>query len=291
MTQENHKTLMSTAQHLLHATIRIEGKHANGKAAAGTGFHIRLQIDGEFVPAIITNKHVLDGLEDCFLHLTVADEAGAPTAERMPFYIEAFKNTWISHPDPNIDLALLPIQPLLARVQLLNKRVFYVDLTTELIPTDATFASLSPIEEITMVGYPSGLWDAANNRPVVLRGITATACNSDYRGEAEFLIDAAVYPGSSGSPVFIFNQGAYTTSDGVAVGSRLLFIGVLSAVHLQTVSGEIKTIKVPTALGQVTLTQISNHLGVCVRASKIRGFIPVIREKIAALKEAAKAAS
>jgi hypothetical protein len=49
-----------------------------------------------------------------------------------------------------------------------------------------------------------------------------------HDGEASFLIDAGVYPGSSGSPVFLFNQGSYSTNDGITIGSRLMFIGVIS---------------------------------------------------------------
>ena len=42
------------------------------------------------------------------------------------------------------------------------------------------------------------------------------------------MIDAGVFPGSSGSPVFIYNQGSYPTKDGIAIGSRVLFVGVLT---------------------------------------------------------------
>lgn len=51
--------------------------------------------------------------------------------------------------------------------------------------------------------------------------------------EEVFLIDAGVFPGSSGSPVFIYNQGTYPVKDGIALGSRLIFVGVLSKTMLR----------------------------------------------------------
>ena len=48
-----------------------------------------------------------------------------------------------------------------------------------------------------------------------------------------FLIVAGVFPGSSGSPVFIYNHGTYPVKDGIALGNRLLFVGVLSQTMLR----------------------------------------------------------
>ena len=55
----------------------------------------------------------------------------------------------------------------------------------------------------------------------------------DYpKGDKVFLIDAGVFPGSSGSPVFIFNQGSYPTTDGITIGNRLLFVGIITQTML-----------------------------------------------------------
>ena len=40
--------------------------------------------------------------------------------------------------------------------------------------------------------------------PILRRGTTATPIALNFEGRPEFLIDAAVYPGSSGSPVFVY---------------------------------------------------------------------------------------
>ncbi len=44
-----------------------------------------------------------------------------------------------------------------------------------------------------MIGYPNGIWDEANNMPIIRRGITATHPNFNYNGKPEFMIDAACF--------------------------------------------------------------------------------------------------
>lgn len=80
-------------------------------------------------------------------------------------------------------------------------------------------------------GYPDGLWDAVNNRPVLRRGVTATHPIKDYNGKKEFLIDAPAIPGTSGSPVFIIDENGYIDRDGnyYPDEDRILFLGTFSA--------------------------------------------------------------
>lgn len=67
---------------------------------------------------------------------------------------------------------------------------FYIALTKELIPNFEQLSNLRAIEDITMIGYPTGLWDRVNNLPIVRKGITATHPNINYNGIEEILIDA-----------------------------------------------------------------------------------------------------
>lgn len=128
-----------------------------------------------------------------------------------------------------------------------------------------------------MVGHPNSLWDATNNLPIVRKGITATNYNVDYNGEKKFLVDMAVFPGSSGSPVFIFNKGAYTKKDGeVYLGSRFLFLGIVAEVFIKSLKGEIKVVPVPTANVKLeTVTDIPINLGIVIKAEKLLDFIPL----------------
>ena len=48
--------------------------------------------------------------------------------------------------------------------------------------------SLTPIEDVIMIGYPNAIMDEVNYKPVVRRGITATDLKNDYNGKSEFLM-------------------------------------------------------------------------------------------------------
>ena len=70
----------------------------------------------------------------------------------------------------------------------------------ENLPRAEEWSTLTALEDVVIVGYPDNIWDSVNNL-----GVTATHPKIDYEGRSEFLI-AAIYPGSSGSPVFLYNR-------------------------------------------------------------------------------------
>src|SRR3954471_785314 len=86
---------------------------------------------------------------------------------------------------------------------------FIRSIDPSIIPSDAQLQELSAVEEILMIGYPNGLWDAVNNYPLIRRGVTAShpAVDFDVNGVPTTVIDAACFPGSSGSPVVLHNAG------------------------------------------------------------------------------------
>ena len=92
------------------------------------------------------------------------------------------------------------------------------------------------MEEIVTVGFPDGLWDAVNNKPIFRRGVTATHPKLDYNGKKELLIDAAAVPGTSGSPVVIIEENGYFDRDGnfYPDENRILLLGTLSAASQPT---------------------------------------------------------
>lgn len=148
--------------------------------------------------------------------------------------------------------------------------MFSITLNKALIPSTEDLADLGAIEDVIMVGYPIGLWDSINNQPIIRRGSTATHPAMDYEGRREFLIDAACFPGSSGSPVFLYNMGVYTTRDGgTVVGSRVKLLGVLYAGPVHTTTGEVVAVNIPTAQQAVAVSRIPINLGFVVRSERL----------------------
>lgn len=131
-----------------------------------------------------------------------------------------------------------------------------------------------------MIGYPNGLWDSVNNMPIVRRGSMATNISLDHNGKREFVIDAACFPGSSGSPVILFNKGGYTDKKGNLNwgNGRLYLLGILYAGPQLTVTGEIKVVTVPNVQQKaLSVSHIPNNLGYIIKSNVILDFIPFFK--------------
>jgi hypothetical protein len=56
-------------------------------------------------------------------------------------------------------------------------------------------------EDLTVMGYPLGLYDEFNNLPIMRRASIASVFSVPFNGQPCFLIDARLHSGTSGSPV------------------------------------------------------------------------------------------
>ena len=125
-----------------------------------------------------------------------------------------------------------------------------------------------------MLGFPNGLTDQSSRLPLTRRGITATPLNRRFNGGREFLVDIACYPGSSGSPVFIFDRSSYfdRTTMTFKIGQRLLLVGILFAGPTINQAGSIVLDTVPSV--QMSLMM---HLGNCIDARVLFEFDEAIK--------------
>ncbi|HFG6905407.1 hypothetical protein R4641_15855 [Acinetobacter baumannii] len=121
----------------------------------------------------------------------------------------------------------------------MNEPIFGRGISSTFIPNDEAITKLDAIEDILFVGYPNGIWDKVNLLPIFRKGITATPLQIDYEGEPKFLVDASVFGGSSGSPVFVHSKKV----DGI---SEFLLVGIIAAVYQVRSKSEIVQTPVPT---------------------------------------------
>lgn len=262
---------------LVHCTTRIACKFPNGSEGTGTAFFMNLCVDGtRAVPVLITNRHVVKGATTGRFWLTLKKSTGEEpdTGKHHSFELDGFSQRWLYH--KSLDLAVMPIQPLLEQGRLAGHSYFFAPLMPELMPTAEELSDLPALMDIVLVGYPNGIWDEKNNQPILRKGTTATHPELDYNGKPEFVIDAACFNGSSGSPVFLVELGkTMSRSNGMMIGpSRVKFLGVLYAGPMHFATGEVKTIEI----GQknIAVTGIPNNLGYVIASRAIRDFEPVL---------------
>jgi hypothetical protein len=251
----------------MYSTARIP---ASSDFKTGTGFFFNVPIEnGEYAPILVTNKHVIAGTERLeFLVHTAADKgAKVPSAVAG---ISCVAADWVPHPNPKIDLCGLAVAPVMLSMAPLVP--FFRSLDPTLIKSDEELQELNAVEDILMVGYPNGLWDAKNNYPLLRRGITAShpAIDFEVDGVATTVVDVASFPGSSGSPVFVYNDGTYGTKTGGAqAGTRVIFLGVLYSGPVFQPDGTIIIKNIPTVAKPVPVVNMMMNLGYVIKAKEV----------------------
>lgn len=266
--KQKENWLQSIAEELLHTTIRLEGQKKDG-TSVGTGFFFAHN-ERLFV---VTNKHVVEGvLSGQFLVL----QGELSDGEKKPLLgkyhpINFTEANFIGHPDPNVDVAVMNLSTVINELESLNIEVYLKHVGTDLFPTAEHYEKfIGPMEEIVFVGYPSGIWDTKNLLPIARKGMTASPCYIDFEGEKKFLVDASVFPGSSGSPVFVYYVGGYADKAGnMYAGNRIHFLGIIAKVFQRVEKGDVKVIDIPTEQKAVAEVNQMIDLGIVFKAETI----------------------
>jgi hypothetical protein len=253
------------ADQLFFATV-----HLSGADWVATGFVYAVETDQGAAHFLLTNKHVLEGVTDFNVRM-IAGDGSLPALQPVlgtGITIEVNglnAEAWVGHPNPNVDVAAMPMSAVLKKMAEVRAAPFFRSVSSDLCVTADVASELDSLEDVVFVGYPSGIFDEVNLLPVARRGTTATPVAVDYRGLPAFLIDASVFPGSSGSPVFLAPSGVtMVRGQGVVVGhQRPPCLGVLAAVHVRQLEGELA--ELPTRLGVSFAEPVD--LGIVFKAS------------------------
>ncbi len=256
-------TPTSITEKLLFSTVRL--KTASG---SGTGFFFNFKIGDKTAPVIATNKHVVNNktTESANFRLHV-DDGGNPSDENIDINYNA---DWIFH--PSLDLCFCFVNPLFEQVKTkLNKNIFFIPITEDLIWDDTRLDELQAVEDVLMIGAPIGLWDEKNNLPLVRKGITASHPAIDFNRESIGVADLSVFPGSSGSPLFIVNTNGYSDKKGNSYlgASRIIFVGILFEGPVFNQKGDITIQEIPTQQKISALTPSMINLGYYIKSKEM----------------------
>ena len=269
------------AEKLLFNTVRIEATDDANNTVTGTSFLFEFSFDGKTVPCLVTNKHVVESTVTGTIYFHTIKDEKPDYGNKYQCIIHDFENQWLFHPHEDVDLCIM----FLAQIKLdcIKKGVdlLQIYMDEKSIISAENLEVIDAIDDIIMVGYPNGIWDDYNNLPICRRGITATHPNIDYQNRKEFMIDAACFPGSSGSPVFYYKPGSTIRlkhDEMPRRGNILALMGVLYAGPQHFIDGEVVIRDVPTKKVPYVEAGIPNNLGVVIKAARILDFKPLIAQ-------------
>ena len=268
-------TLSQSELIMLSTTKIIMFDDSGGEIGTATGFFYAFcENHKTFQPALVTNRHVLAECNKVKIAITRTKDNGEPNIGKFDVITIPTNNT-LFHPNPEIDIAVLPVGELLNFLLSDNRTYAIQYLHDSLLPTYEDWNNLNAIENVTMVGYPKGLADYKNNLPIIRKGITATHPKYDLNGIPHFLIDVACFKGSSGSPVFILEEGLYTDvrNNAILPGPRIKFLGILYAVPNIQESGQlISTDKNCIDESTIPIHSIYTNLGYVIKSTQLQVF-------------------
>lgn len=268
------------ADDLLFMTVRLSSTNE-----VGTGFFFQTK-KGTVI--IVSNKH--------FVMDEKLPAPSTPIIQTIEMVLHLDNDTNVTFKDdvewyihPTEDLAFFQFKSIeqLVNTKTAPAKVIYKEIQDAMIPSSTDLKSLTALEEVVMVGYPNGLYDEKNNLPLLRYGRTASHPNVDFNGEKRGLIDVLCIPGSSGSPVFLFNELHVSVNDETAnFGPRSLFLGV--EVAMSTKTKPVRQLVKDPSIGKYLVNTDGNlitigtdyvfsddiGLGYYIKGSEIQGFYP-----------------
>ncbi len=215
-------------------------QHGQDVGSIGTGFFYQASLEdgtGRSITLLISNKHVF---LDCTAVLTITlnekgDDELPAYGKTKTFRTDNFSSIYYEHPDAEVDLACVNASGIS------HNNAFYRNLDSAFLdPID--YDKLVPSQSVIFVGYPENRYDVVHNLPLVRSGCIASLPSVDFNGKGQIVVDAQVFQGSSGSPVFVAYDGRY------------YLLGVITETMirhsmLQTIPSNLASIGVQQILG------------------------------------------
>jgi len=223
---------ISPSEQMLYCTIPLSYIRNGKSVSEATAFFFQYKtLNNKRVNVLVTNRHFVENVDNISklnfaltslnievevkVHFT--DDTHAPSRHKVD---------WFLHPTE--DLAFCFWNPISQLIEKNNgKKIYCIYLNNDFIPNQSELNDLRALENVVMIGYASGLYDKFNNLPLLRTGSTSSHPAFNFNGKNHGLVDMTCIPGSSGSPIFILNEGLYSTKiNGAMTGDQVYFLGV-----------------------------------------------------------------
>ena len=221
----------------LYSTVLISYKVSDKFSSSGTGFLVFRKIeDGKGHVFLITNKHVIppEGEKQSIsVRVNIKTESNQPKVSLVEIPVVGDDKRFLPyvkvHPNKDADVAAINITDF---VNQQNIQGMWLPQTIFGTKDKLKAENITIGDEIFLLGYPQAIFDPRNVFPILRQGTIATvpqegyAFNNEIRKKYDlpakidgFLIDANVFPGSSGSLVILKQQSTIIGPQGQTVVS------------------------------------------------------------------------
>ncbi len=263
---------MVMPDHLSMITTPVQLVRDGEAIGDGTGFFWAVHQDKKAALFVITNYHMLTGVEPgkpfapsddslTFEVHTSTDDPSKVSKVTLPLYTR--DNTPVYLTSATVPTADVGILPLPASV--------WNGLTVTCLDEGwaRTDMLVLPTSLITVVGYPYRFRDETNKLPIYKTGSIGSEPEYDFGGLPVFLVDVSAFKGMSGSPVFAVSRGGVhqRTGGAAVVGNARRFLGIFASIE---VCEEKQAVELTAAIPGLAVTHIeSMQLGYVWKANVI----------------------
>lgn len=213
-------------QFFIEAVVSIGIPNGSSTSWIGTGFFAmrKVDADGNAVPLLITNKHVVEGKGLIVLRFT--DRADGSLKEVPAPLIENGTPIFKVHPDPNVDIAILRLNGGFITENNLDFPAFDID-EHAMNSSDLRENGVDEGSLVYMLGYPMGLVNVNSKLPICRLGCVARMSEVQIRETKNILVDIQNFPGNSGSP--IITRPEIISIEGTPAFGKAILLGIVHA--------------------------------------------------------------
>lgn len=217
------------------------------------------KIEGTY---LITNRHVaLPKINECEVlpdyFVFNLREVVNNKVEWLPITLnkEQLRQRLLLHHDNGIDVVAIKVDDLIidiAKSDPNRQLVIGASLSNDNLPSNSPL-TIDVTSDIIVASYPRGFYDVANKFPIVKSGIISSGWGLNFNNNPIFLIDAQLFPGSSGGLV-ISKPINVAMIDGKLMHSnekQFVFLGVYSGEPVQQCA--------PFDLGDLTIIRKNSY--------------------------------
>ena len=208
---------------------RSEGKQRFSAVATGV---IVGSVPGQKRPWLVTAKHVFynpaENWDPGYILVRFSWFENRPVDDYLGVMVPLKSNgrrTWVAHPDPDVDLAYVPLN-------VTAQEAGRAELQAIVLSQFATPAEVYEAAPVLVLGYPAEVGADFQVRALLRQGVVAWVA-PDKPAEKPFLIDANIFPGNSGGPVLYLPTGI-DPAGRLLPGGSVKFLGLVSQTRTQS---------------------------------------------------------